>query len=63
MKSRFVKDLNRLNISDIPHLTAVNTRLYKYPQLKPSFLCHFADSEMNSVVTRCPYLVWWNAVR
>jgi len=24
MKSRFVKDLNRLNILDIPHQTAVN---------------------------------------
>jgi len=41
MKSRFVKDLNRLNISDIPHQTAVNTLLYKSPQLKPSLLLPF----------------------
>jgi len=41
MKSRFVKDINRLNISDIPQLTAVNILLYKSPQLKPSFLLPF----------------------
>jgi len=36
MKSHFVKVLNRLNISDIPHMSAVNMLLYKSPQLNPS---------------------------
>jgi len=38
MKTRFVKDLNRLNISDISHVTVVDILLYKSHQLKPSFL-------------------------
>jgi len=36
MKSLFVKVLNRLNISDIPQVSAVNMLLYKSPQLKQS---------------------------
>jgi hypothetical protein len=45
MKSRFVKDLNRLNISGIPHLTEVNILLYKSPQVKQSLLLPlFADA-------------------
>jgi len=38
MNSRFVKDLNRLDISDISHVTVVHILLHKYPQLKPSLL-------------------------
>jgi len=36
MKLRFVKVLNRLNISDILHVSAVNILLYKSPRIKPS---------------------------
>jgi len=38
MKSNFFKDLNPLNISEIPHLTVVNILIYKSPQLNSSLL-------------------------
>jgi len=39
MKFRFVKFINRLNISDTTHVTVVNILLYK-TQLKHHCFCH-----------------------
>jgi len=61
MKSRFVKDLNRLNISDTPHVTVHNTLLYKSPQIKPSLrlpFCWFCN-ELNCYTMSVPSSMKW----